>query len=179
VSLADFGSFYPIWCTAIHRTTGPIFEMGCGDYSTHVTHFMGKDRLVISADTDKSWLDRYQSYANHNHQFYLIEKGLGANDYERWRDGWIRWIKSLSADLYFGCALIDGAPGEVRQDVVKALRVRCKFFVLHDTEELDINGDDGGNYGWPELVPTFKYAYTWRPQKPWTTVVSDVEEFIP
>jgi len=179
--IEDYGTHWPLWATVLHRTTGPIFEMGCGHSSTPVAHMIaGGKRLVISADTDADWLKKFAEYQNATHEFHLVEKGPGINKDYQWRAGWLSFLdKILKRTPSFGCALIDGFPGEIRIDVAKALKGRCKYQVWHDTEGLDVNGDDGGNYQWETIIGSFKHVFVWKTYRPWTAVVSDEEEFKP
>lgn len=176
----DYGTHHPLWAAVLHRTTGPIFEMGMGHHSTPTAHMIGGGRTIISADTDAQWIKSFEEFKSPNHELHLVQKGPGENKDFQWRNGWLSFLDELFKRVpHFGCALVDGFPGEIRIDVAKALKGRCDIQVWHDVEGLDVNGNDGGNYQWETIIGSFQYSYVWKKYRPWTAVVSDTVDFKP
>lgn len=180
VDRRDLGaaSHFPILAAAIAKTAGPILECGSGDYSTPMIHFLAKDRLIVTAETDPDWMKGFEKYRTPNHEFHLIGDGSKAKDP---RDGAVEWqawkrIEEVQLDV----ALVDHCPGNFRWQIVQRLKGRCKYVVCHDVEEcwMPKEGNPRG-YEWEKARGIFKYEFVWRDYVPYTMVLSDEEEFRP
>jgi hypothetical protein len=160
--LPDFGTFFPLLAACVSRTTGPVLELGAGDHSTPMLHFMCKHegRKLITAETDAKWLAKYTNYVSAFHEIHLVEK-------------WDQWTR-LEEMGYWSVALVDNAPGDTRLSLIKRLKGRCQYIVIHDTEKDENVGTD---YKYEEIIPSFKYVYEWKRYRPYTTVVSDDHPF--
>ncbi len=179
---ADYGTFVPILGALLARTRGPVLDLGSGDYSTPLLHFACQPfadhppRKVVTVDTDPAWLKKYESYRTDWHELHLVQQKDSAirNDspYYRWLAGWNAW--PVIEREYWSLALVDNAPGECRVPLIKRLKGHCDFLVVHDSEE---DYDVGGNYGYKEVIPLFKYHSEHRRFRPYTLVLSDLALF--
>ena len=172
-----YGTHFPILAAAVVRTTGPILEMGSGDFSTPLLHYACAGRLLITADTDSAWLDKYApGYACPGaHEFQHV-KSVGDDAtplVTRLIEGWRRWstIESIGK---WGVAFADCAPGEARHELAIRLAHRAHFVVCHDSEK---DYEAGGNYMYDKLTEHFKYITEFRRFRPYTLICSNVEPF--
>jgi hypothetical protein len=162
--LDDFGTFFPVLAALVNRTSGPVLELGCGNYSTPMLHFMCKNRPLFSAETDSKWFEKFAEYQSTNHDIRLVSD----------------WDQYDVIDRYFwDVALVDHAPGKRRIVETARLKDRCRFLVLHDVEELDKSTPCGADYKWAQILPMFKHVWIWNRYRPHTAVVSNFEEFVP
>ena len=165
------GSHTAILAAAIARTTGGILECGTGAWSTPLIHALANGRAVMSLETDQEWMNQMAFlYKTEWHQFGMVR----ADGHHPLIAEWVKLGRGLAAFVDSVCFL-DQSPGEARVPMAKAIKGKFKFIVAHDTEA-DIP-PGGGNYGWKELDGYFKYSFTFKDVRPWTSVFSDVEEF--
>lgn len=137
--------------TVVAHTTGPILELGCGDFSTPLLHAAcsGSQRLLVTTENNKMWMNYFLDMANNWHKFILV------ND----------WNK-IGNDTHWSVVFVDNAPGGQRIVDIARLRKNTDIFVAHDTEDVF--------YNYNSILPTFKYRYTYKRYPVTTTVVSDV-----
>lgn len=149
-----YGSHAPVLAAAVARTTGPVLELGCGHWSTHMLRLMCRltGRPLESYDSDKDWA-----------------KTLNVPVVEKWS----KWEPILDR---FGVIFIDCAPGEDRYLLAMQLKERADFIVLHDAE-CDTRHGGGGNYQYDAILPHFKYVEFFRALRPVTLILSDKEPF--
>lgn len=168
--LADFGTYAPVFAALIAKTTGPILELGAGDNSTPFLHLISRSgRQVVTAETDSAWLKKFENYRSPNHAFHLIVKDPSKKgEYYQWQAGWDAWDQIERFN--WSVALVDQAPGECRVSTIRRLKGRCTFIVAHDSEE---DYGAGGNYGYREMKPLFRYCWEFRRFRPYTMVLSD------
>lgn len=147
---------FPILAAVVARTTGPVLELGCGDYSTPMLHLLCRDRRLVSLEADAGWLARFADLASERHELVRVADWAGAEilDCGEW-----------------DVALVDHAPGNRRVPEIRRLMHRARFIVVHDTE------DPG--YGYESVLPEFTHRFDYKRLDPWTTVVSMFEEFVP
>ena len=153
---------YPILAAAVSATYGPVLECGMGFGSTPMLHYMCgmSRRFLLSADTDKQWIEEFRSYASpRHHELSHVED-------------WMKWPR-LTQTLW-SVAFVDCAPGEVRHEIAAALKGSANYIVLHDSET---DYAAGGNYQYDKIKPLFKYVNEFRRLRPYTLVVSDFMEF--
>lgn len=165
MGLGDYFSHYPILAAAVARTNGPVLELGCGDGSTPLLHYMcaGTGRYLLTADTNSEWLSKFRAgyYRQRLHEFYLVDQ---------WKDfPLLNFIHDK-----WSVALVDGAPGEDRAGLALRLKESCTFIVCHDSER---DYGTGANYRYEEITPEFKYVTEWRRYRPYTLVLSNEEPF--
>jgi hypothetical protein len=180
VERKDLGaaSHFPIVASAIAQTTGPILECGSGDFSTPLIHFLAKDRLVVTAETDPDWMKQFEIYKSPTHEFHFIGNGSKAKSEEDGAKEWQLWKRI--EEVQWDVALIDHCPGGFRYELVHRLKGRCKYVICHDIEEIfmDPVGNPRG-YHWDRALGLFKYQYVWKQYVPYTMVLSDEEMFKP
>lgn len=170
---SNYGTHMTCLLTAAINTSGPILEMGAGDYSTPLLHAVcAKDkRYLLSTDTDKAWLSHFIDLETDWHQFSYV------NVYE---DDWEVNPKpelwnAIGGDRHWSVVFVDHRPGERRAVDIARLRLNTDIFVVHDTEPSEYT-----DYGYEPLLSTFKYRYVHKRYTTYTTVVSDtidVREF--
>jgi len=161
MGMGDYGSHFPILATAVARTVGPVLELGCGDWSTPMLHYMCKNRYLLSADGDLEWLRKFAGGYScpRRHEFRHVPN-------------WEQW--TALEDLHWSVALVDCAPGEERWKLIKRLAHRCMYIVAHDSET---DYKSGGNYQYDKIIPLFEYVSEFCRFRPYTLVLSNEREF--
>lgn len=160
-------SHYPVLAAALARTTGPVLEMGMGDYSTPMLHMLCKDRLLVSVENDPVWAAEFEEYRSPNHQIHMVK---GAPARKAWE------ACDIIEQHQWSVALIDHW-SDYRYDIALRLKGRCKFIVCHDVEEMWAPPGYAAGYHWSEMMGKFKYETIWRRYVPYTAIFSDDEEF--
>ena len=127
---------------------GPVMEMGCGYHSTVLLHQLGVDkqkRYVLSTDTDREWLLKFQNNISSSlQQFRFINRvsewdSVG-NDRSRW-----------------SIAFIDHKPDERRVvDIIRLINM-TDLIIVHDSETASYRYEHGLKY-YP-----YRYHYTYLP----------------
>lgn len=180
VERKDLGasSHFPIVASAVSQTSGPILECGSGDFSTPMIHFLAKNRLIVTAETDPDWMRGFEHYRTPTHEFHLIGDGSKAKSEIDGSKEWQAWSKI--EQVKWDVALIDHCPGNFRWQIVHRLKGRCKFVICHDVEEcwMPKEGNPRG-YHWEKARGIFKHEFVWREYVPYTMVLSDEEMFKP
>jgi len=139
----------PLLAACVARTSGPVLELGCGDYSTPLLHWLCRGRRLVTLESDAAWLARYEDLRSPTHELLHVPDWASA-----------RPIDEGPWDV----ALIDHAPGARRVPDIRRLMHRATFLVVHDTEDPD--------YGYESVLPQFRHRHDDRRVRPWTTVVS-------
>jgi hypothetical protein len=159
---AEFGTHMAPLITAVMNTTGPVFEMGCGDYSTPLLHSICKKqgRYLLSTDTSKDWISLFLDMENENHSFVHVP--VYEND----------WDKNPTPDKWdevgnqsWGVVFIDHRPGERRREDIVRFADSADIIVVHDTEN--------PGYGYEPAFELFKYRYNYMRYTTYTTLVSN------
>lgn len=130
------------------RTTGPIVELGCGDYSTPIIHEIAaaQGRTVRTLESDAGWLNKF---ADMKTEWHTMEH-----------------VASWDAVEYsgrIGLAFIDQTPGHTRPIEFMKLREVADVLILHDTEATE--------YNWRSAYRAFDHIETDAAQRPSTTVL--------
>ena len=160
------GSHVPFLAAAVARTKGTVLEFGTGWWSTPMLHWMCQGKRVLhSYETDLAWLEQMLQFSGKDHVLMHIKD-------------WDRLMPPAEASVAFvDCSVDESRLEHHRPRLVRRLKaLRTHFIVCHDTEA-DIR-PAAGDYGWAELDGLFKYQSTFKGIRPWTTVYSDVEEFV-
>lgn len=159
---AEFGTHMAPLVTAVMNTTGPVFEMGCGDYSTPILHAIctAQQRQLLSTDTSKDWLALFKDLESPWHTFQYVP--VYSNDWDlhpnpsKWDEvGCQSW----------GVVFIDHRPGERRKVDIARFADTADIIVVHDTESL--------GYGYEPVLSKFKYRYDYMRYTTRTTLVSN------
>lgn len=155
-----YATHQDILLAACRQTTGPIVELGCGEYSTPVLHDEFRNRYLVTVETNAEWMLRYIHLRSPNHVFMLVR------DFHVFRMP-ITPVGVLFVD--FECL----EPGQ-RRNIVLQEANNAALIVAHDTEPLC-----HPIYQWGDCFEQFKYHYTDQTYDRWTTVMSNTQEFQP
>ena len=143
------------WSTHIHalsaavqHSSGPILELGCGDYSTPLLHVLRGDRLVVSAERDPAWYAQFVDLAAAGHEVVLVSD---------W-DAFLEIVKST----HWGVVFVDHSPGERRAADLRLLAPRTDLVVVHDTE--------ASCYGWAGAFDAYDWVFTHQRHPTWATI---------
>jgi len=162
LSNSNYGTHMVPLITAIQNTSGDIFEMGCGDYSTPLLHAVlcNTQRKLLSADTSLQWLNLFKYLENDKHIFEYVKV---------YDDDWSinpkPYIWDSIGDQLWSVVFIDHRPGDRRKIDIKRFENKAEIIVVHDTEEK--------SYGYESVFCDFKYRYDYKIYNVYTTLVSN------
>lgn len=160
----EWGTHSAPLITVVNNTTGPVLEMGSGDFSTPLLHALcaKNNRMLVTADMDSKWLSYFKDLATSHHIFQNVDP--------YWIDGRYNpsWDK-VGGNQLWDVVFIDHSPGRRRVADIIRLRPVTKIFVVHDTE-----ANPEADYGYEPTLSSFKYKYVYDRFPTQTTVVSDV-----
>lgn len=147
------GSHIPVLLKLINMTTGPVFELGCGMYSTTFLHWacFPTRRKLVSYESNTDWIGFANQFKADFHDVIFVED----------------WDK---VDLSSPCtiAFIDHAPNHQRVHEIRRLR-HADYVVIHDTEP---GSERKYNYMAVRRFFRFKWMYT-DGFLPYTSIWSD------
>ena len=136
---------------ALQATDGLVIELGGGQASTPFLHWVCKasKRKLISYENHPEYYEYERTFQSPLHRI-------------RWVDDWDS-VPVQEAGVVF----VDHHPSERRS--VEAIRFKdhADLIVIHDTER------EGKKYADPEMWKHFKYQYTYKDTRPWTSIVSN------
>lgn len=161
-----YGTHQRVLVAACSQTTGPIIELGCGDWSTRLLHDFFPDRYIVSVETNMEWMTKYVHLRSPNHVFMLLK------DFSFYRSPVAR----------AGVLFIDFDPGRQRRGILLQEANSADMLICHDTEPTC-----HPDYAWGTIFDTFKYRYDDTVSGRWqqdggmyargTTVVSNTQPF--
>ena len=159
---SEFGTHMAPLTTAVIHTNGPIFEMGCGDYSTPILHAIctAQRRQLLSTDTSKEWINYFIDMENDFHKFVYVpvyddDWSLNPKP-EKWDEvGNQKW----------SVVFIDHRPGERRRVDIDRFKNISQIIVVHDTQH--------HGYEYETVFCKFKYRYDYKRYNVYTTLVSN------
>lgn len=146
------GSHLPVLSTLLENTTGAVLELGCGYYSTPLLfyHCKAYNRPFASYENDNDWQKKFEQ--------------LGT----QYTDD---WSAVPIDDTHWSIALIDHRPALQRHRDAIRLKDNTDFIVLHDTDpEIE------KFYAYRRVWKHFKYVYHFNTVKPFTSVLSNVQD---
>jgi hypothetical protein len=153
----------------------PVLELGVGEFSTPILHEIcaAQGRYLRTLTEDPEWYNRYKQFAvPGRHDIHLLS---GGRTLTTWRqNAWA--LKPPAPDPRFNndqiweVVFVDQAPGNARVWSIEELRQDAVIFVVHDTEAY-------GHYGYGPCFEKFKHVKHYQRIKPYTTVLSDWENF--
>jgi hypothetical protein len=129
------GSHLPALIKLLQITDGPVWEFGCGMYSTPFLHWAcwAKQRQLITFEGQESWLPFAMMFESSYHRIRLATG-----------------FKDLDLSGPCSVALVDhDQDGNVRGNEVKRL-THAEYVVLHDANRPD-------KYAYTDAFPLFKY----------------------
>jgi hypothetical protein len=146
----EYTTHMPTLLVALKATTGLVIEVGGGQSSTPLLHWMCKlgNRKLITYENHPDYYAYAKKFQSNLHRVRKIEN---------WDDMPIEKA---------GVVFIDHHPSSRRS--VDTVRFKdADIVVIHDTERED------ENYRNSEIWPHFKYRHTYKDARPWTTMVSN------
>jgi len=144
-----YATHLPLLLACVAVTSGPVIELGCGDYSTPALHLVCRNRMLVSADSDGNWCQRFTDLASENHRIFFVGD----------------WACFNLIDQKWDVAFVDHAPVERRKHDIERLIGQARFVVVHDTE--------ARCYEYEGVLSRFKHRFDYKRFTPWTTVVSN------
>lgn len=168
---ADYGSHIPILAAAVAATRGPVVELGAGDNSTPMLHYMCRAmrRGLVTFDNDPKWMTRFSEY---NNQDWHMVCGV-CPPWHMEIENPACWYPSVNSARW-GLAFVDCAPGEIRTPLIRRLKDRADLIVVHDSEK---DHGSGADYKYEQVIPEFRYVSEFRRFRPYTLVLSNVMDF--
>jgi hypothetical protein len=165
LSDSKYGTHMVPLITAIQNTSGDVFEMGCGDYSTPIIHAIlsNQNRKILSADTSLEWLNLFTYLETENHSFKYVK--VYDND---WDTNPNPNIWDSIGNQSWGVVFIDHRPGERRKYDIKRFEDKAEIIVIHDTEEM--------SYNYEQVLCDFKFRYDYKVYNVYTTLVSNTRD---
>lgn len=159
----DYASHYPILAATVARSAEPVMELGCGEGSTPMLHYMCKmgGRLLMTFDSDMQWVNKYTGYKHPQHIIRHV------SDWSRIRD-------FIPGAPRLGVVFVDCAPGDARIKLIAQFRDEARFIVAHDSER---DWGTGANYEYEKVKPLFRYVSEFRRWRPYTLVLSNMQPF--
>lgn len=144
----------PMLIKTILISEGPVLEIGAGFFSTPLMHWLCKlmKRKLVTYENNPDYYQFARKFVSRDHSIKLI-KDWGEMDYK----------------THWGVILMDHNPDERRADDVISFKDNADYIVIHDTDRED-------KYHMEKAWPHFKYRYTWKDCRPWTTVVSNFKD---
>lgn len=115
----EYGTHLTPLIGMVGATSGPVLELGSGDYSTPILHSLcAKKRLLITADQNGEWLSKFLDLESDLHKLYVVKD----------------WEKFGIVDRKWDVAFVDHSPGERRVFEIERLRRKARFVLVHDSE---------------------------------------------
>lgn len=134
------------------RTTGPIWELGAGHYSTPLLHAIsGGRREIVTLEATAAWLERFRPFSAPWHRLELVSD-------------WAAALRDLRGRA--GLCFVDLSPARARGAAIRQLRSAANVFVCHDSQE--------GAATWGGELDRFRFSLEDRRCLPYTRAVSDV-----
>ena len=160
----EYGTHVTPLITAIEHTTGPILEMGCGDFSTPLLHTLcaKEKRFLLSTEANKDWMNLCTDLESTWHHFQHVPvsewsyESLGYPPAELW--------SHVGKETHWGVVFVDHSPGERRVTDIERLRHQADIIVVHDTQQ--------PTYNYEPTLSSFKYRYDYERYFTRTTLVS-------
>lgn len=147
----EWSTHLPMLIKSIMEIKGDVMELGAGIFSTPVLHWLCLGRKLTTYEDNEDYYNFAKRFRSKNHQIKLVNN----------------WDK-IKFKKHYSVVLIDHSAKRRKIDVIK-LKDKVDYIVLHDS-----NGDA---YGYDEVFKHFKYRYDWKYCKPWTTVLSNFNNF--
>jgi hypothetical protein len=149
------GSHLVLLSPAVHRTTGPILELGCGWYSTPYLHWVccREKRPLTTYENSPLFMPFLEAFRADYHEVALV-------DYSQ---------VDLSGS--YSVVLVDQLPKESRRETICRL-THVEYVVVHDTHS---HRRARREYGFDQVWDLFKYRIDSGPY-PGVSVVSNVHD---
>ncbi len=155
------GSHLPLLIRAVENSTGPILEVGGGDFSTPMLDMLCRKekRLFITFETFLSWYEKLKGYKSDYHKIIHIDNCQEIHTHP------------VIANQPWGVVFIDQKPAYSRRFSAQYFADKAKYVILHDSEPEQEN-----HYKYNRIYSQFKYRYNYTAIVPHTTVLSNFED---
>ena len=121
---SGFASHFPVLLECLNAAkSGPVLELGMGEFSTPLLHTFRRGRRIVSVDSDSAYYAAFKHLACPTHELHCVA-------YEDF---------PIKPDLApeWAVALVDnGPPGRRREDIHR-LHGNAEYVVVHDYGEED------------------------------------------
>jgi hypothetical protein len=157
-----YGSHAIVLLAALYASkTGPILELGMGSTSTPLLHALAleQNRVLVSADSDRRWINRFFPLTIDNNLHRLKHVEVNSELGTEWA------LSGLAHEENWTAVLIDHRPGPRRQFELMLYAGRCDIVILHDTEKSSL-------YKYDSALTFFPYKYRFKKLKTYTDVLS-------
>lgn len=153
---ANWGSHIPMLVKIMDKSEGPVLELGMGLFSTPLLHWLCIDqkRELVSYDNTREYYEMNKTFESPTHKILYVDN-----------DDWA----SADIDKHWGMVFIDQHPSLSRGITAIRLANQADYVVLHDS-------NDEVGHGYTDVFSHFKYRYDWKRQKPYTTVLSNLDK---
>lgn len=160
---SHYCSHLPVLIKTLLITTGDVLELGTGNYSTPVIHWLcvPHQRFVYSLEYDPKYVQFVEGFTDEYHKIEAVP------DWD--------WDK-VNIEKEWDVVLIDHSPAERRKVEIQRVANLAKYIIVHDTDWRNER-----HYHYADIYPLFKYRYDYR-HKPYTTLLSnfvDLKDFEP
>lgn len=148
----------PVLLRVLNVTSGPILEMGVGNFSTPLLHFacLDSNRVLQSYDNDPRYIKGASPFSCALHLVDLIDD----------------WDKAdINKFGFWSLALIDHKPAERRIIDIERLAKLAEYIVCHDSEPIVEHV-----YNYKKVFPLFKYIWNYTKVTPNTLVLSNFHD---
>lgn len=172
-----WGTHLPVLATVVAQTTGPVLELGAGNYSTPLLHLLcaKMHRPLYTLESDAAWLAEFKDLESWDHSIihvpdwdaarYIEEGPIEHNGNHSISSNLI-----LPADVRWAVAFVDHEPHKRRGKEILRLMNHALHIVVHDA-------DDGKRHGFEDVLPAFRHRSLYKRYSPNTMVVSQFEQF--
>lgn len=120
---AMWGSHLPTLIAAVVSSSGPVLELGMGNFSTPALHSLctslGTGHRLVSIEKESVWAEKFSQYLSDAHKIYCV-------DYRH-------YLENITPDTKWGVVFIDSSPGgSARAELFKLVVNRSAYVVVHD-----------------------------------------------
>lgn len=149
------GSHLPVLMKLLPMTQGPVFELGCGMYSTPYLHWycFAQNRRLVTYENNPKYMEFANQFAKGLHEVVFVED----------------WHK---LDLSAPCsiAFVDHAPDRERYLEMERL-THAEYVVAHDAENANRR-----KYHYDRVFPLYKYRDKYSAAFPYTLILSNTHD---
>ena len=116
----SWGSHLPALIACVTATSGPVLELGVGDYSTPCLHSIccNSRRMLLSVEHDKAWMERFLQFQHDLHD--IVWSG----------PDWT--LPPKYSSTHWSVVFIDNSPGSRRGIDLTHYYDKTKYVVIHD-----------------------------------------------
>jgi hypothetical protein len=148
-----YASHLPVLIRALQATTGPVLELGTGQGSTPVLHWLclPTKRELVSYENSGKFERAVKQYRTDWHQIRYVKKWDQAQIERPW-----------------SVALVDHGPPLRRRVEIRRLAQHAQLILIHDTDWYHER-----EYRLNSVLPSFRFNWEFNLVRPRTRVVSN------